>query len=415
MPDARSEIRNAFARRLARTPMSPDLPGRVAQHVAGGGQRPPLRFAAAVAVLLAVAVVGTLVYTAESRRPPARPATAPPPSATPSILPTGTPTLATTPSASLRITAYRLPDQNAVVESIAWGPDGALWFTMQGSTGAIGRLDASGAVRELALPQGTANPRGIAIGPDRALWIAAQGTPSSNGVILRLTTDGRFTRYVLASPDSAVQGITAGPDGALWFTEEAANKIGRITTSGAVTEYPLPTGPNAAQCGQRCPLDIVAGPDGALWFTESQFSIGGGNRIGRISTSGMVTEYAVPTQNSLPGRIVRGPDGSLWFTEDRGARVGRVTADGRVTELPVPGQAAGGTTQAVAAGSDGAVWVVGAPARADLSSPVDRLYRIAPDGTIAEHRLPGSGTAITAGAAGTLWVAGQGQIWKVEL
>lgn len=424
MPDVRSEIRNVFARRLDRAPMSPDLPGRVAQHVARRAQQPPLRFAAVVAVLLAVAVVGTLVYMVEGRRPHQRPATTPPPVATPSVLPTETPTLAPTPStsatpaptsAALRITAYRLPDQNAGVGSIAWSPDGALWFTTQGSTGAIGRLDASGAVREFALPQGTTSPSGIAIGPDGALWIAARAAPSSNGVILRLTKDGSFTRYALASPDSATYGIAAGPDGALWFTEEGANRIGRITTSGAVTEYPLPTGANPAQCGQRCPLDIASGPDGALWFTESQFSAGGGNKIGRITTSGVVTEYTVPTQNSLPGRIVRGPDGSLWFTEDRGARVGRVTADGHVTELPLPGQAAGGTTQAVAAGSDGAVWVVGAPARADLSTPVDRLYRVAPDGTIAEHQLPGSGTAITAGAAGTLWVAGQGQVWKVEL
>jgi hypothetical protein len=41
-----------------------------------------------------------------------------------------------------------------------------------------------------------------------------------------------------------------------------ANQIGRITTEGTITEYPIPTpdsGPNG----------ITAGPDGALWFTES--------------------------------------------------------------------------------------------------------------------------------------------------
>ena len=35
-------------------------------------------------------------------------------------------------------------------------------------------------------------------------------------------------------------GIASGPDGALWFTELAANRIGRITTSGSLTEYPVP-------------------------------------------------------------------------------------------------------------------------------------------------------------------------------
>jgi virginiamycin B lyase len=366
-------------------------------------RRRPSRFAIAAAVLLAVAMVGTLVYVLAHR--PAGTA----PVATPPLVLTPTPG-----PPELRITANRLPNQATTVGGMAWGADGALWFTEQGPTNAIGRLDTSGAVREFELPQGTAGASGIALGPDGALWIATRAAASPDGIVLRLAAGGNFTRYTLASPGSAAQGITAGPDGALWFTEETANRIGRITTSGAVTEYPLPTDPNAAQCGQRCPVDIAAGPDGALWFPESQFSMGGGNKIGRITTAGVVTEYVVPTRDSLPGRIAAGRDGRLWFTEDRGG-IGCVTVDGRVTEQTLPGQARGATTRGVAAGSDGAVWVVGAPARTDVDTPVDRLYRVAPEGTITEHRLPGSGGAITAGAAGTLWVAGQGQVWKVEL
>ena len=36
-------------------------------------------------------------------------------------------------------------------------------------------------------------------------------------------------------------GIAAGPDDALWFVEEFGNKIGRITTAGVFTEYDIPT------------------------------------------------------------------------------------------------------------------------------------------------------------------------------
>src|SRR5947208_10815907 len=39
----------------------------------------------------------------------------------------------------------------------------------------------------------------------------------------------------------APQGIAAGPDGALWYTDAAANKIGRITNTGHVSEFSLPT------------------------------------------------------------------------------------------------------------------------------------------------------------------------------
>jgi hypothetical protein len=102
---------------------------------------------------------------------------------------------------------------------------------------------------------------------------------SARTEIGRVTTSGAITEYLTPSTLAASDlqgGVTAGSDGALWFTEHAlpANKIGRITTSGAVTEFPLlGTG--------ESPLGIAAGPDGALWFTESATLA---NKIGRITT-----------------------------------------------------------------------------------------------------------------------------------
>ena len=61
---------------------------------------------------------------------------------------------------------------------------------------------------------------------------------------------------------SGPQFIIKGPDGALWFTELATNKIGRITTTGVITEFPVPRGSSSNLLG------ITAGPDGALWFAE---------------------------------------------------------------------------------------------------------------------------------------------------
>jgi virginiamycin B lyase len=40
------------------------------------------------------------------------------------------------------------------------------------------------------------------------------------------------------------------------------NKIGRITPSGAISEFPIATKSSG-------PVGIVAGPDGNLWFVES--------------------------------------------------------------------------------------------------------------------------------------------------
>src|SRR5579871_3379563 len=75
---------------------------------------------------------------------------------------------------------------------------------------------------------------------------------------------------------ASMDGIVAGPDGAMWFTEFRTCEIGRIATSGAITQYPL-------SCSRKDagPRGITVGPDGALWFTAR-------DTIGRITTSGEV-------------------------------------------------------------------------------------------------------------------------------
>jgi hypothetical protein len=57
-----------------------------------------------------------------------------------------------------------------------------------------------------------------------------------------------------------------------------------------------------------------------LWFTEYI-----GNKIGRITTAGVITEFSIPTLGSSPSDITAGADGNLWFTEASGSRIGRIT------------------------------------------------------------------------------------------
>jgi virginiamycin B lyase len=111
-------------------------------------------------------------------------------------------------------------------------------------------------------------------------------------------------------PDGFVPGITIGPDGALWFTQLSGGQVGHITTAGTITQYGAGSG-----------SAIVAGPDGALWFTR--YSSDTGN-IGRITTSGSFTGYPVPGAYFLDG-ITVGPDGALWFTDQDVNTIGRIT------------------------------------------------------------------------------------------
>ena len=49
-------------------------------------------------------------------------------------------------------------------------------------------------------------------------------------------SDGKIAYVKLPHSDSGPAGITSGPDGNLWFTEHSGNRIGRLSTTGTLTE-----------------------------------------------------------------------------------------------------------------------------------------------------------------------------------
>ena len=193
---------------------------------------------------------------------------------------------------------------------------------------AVSASPAPAAITEFTIPTGVYPSGPLAFGPDGAIWFT--GKKGDASMIGRLTTAGGYTEFGgITNPSHANPGpvgITAGPDGRLWFTEYDANKIGAITTAGVVTEY------STGLTARAGPNRITAGPDGRLWFTESQ-----AGKIGAITTSGTITEYALPDSQSGPSDITTGPDGALWFTEHRGEALGRITTDGTITEDPLYG------------------------------------------------------------------------------
>lgn len=215
--------------------------------------------------------------------------------------------------------------------SIAAGPDGNLWFT-EWQANQVGRITPGGVITEFPLPVMAVD---IVGGPDGNLWLAS---PTIG--IGRMTLAGVVTWFPLSSTSGAV-GIALGPDGNLWFTDQPANEIGRITPSGTITKYPVPT--EASR-----PTDITRGPDGNLWFTETGPDV---NQVGRITTTGIVAEYPIP---SFAWYIAAGPDGALWFPEPTANQLGRISTSGVVTEIPVP--TANSSPLGVAAGPDGNIW-----------------------------------------------------------
>jgi virginiamycin B lyase len=158
-----------------------------------------------------------------------------------------------------------------------------------------------------------------------------------------------ITEFSLPAESSSPYFIALGPDRNLWFTDFGAGKIGKITTTGVATEFPLPSIASTPH-----PTGIVAGPDGALWFTEP-----GVNKIGRIPTSATVatpgiTEYGpLPTANSYPTFITVGPDHqTLYFSEANNLKIGKITTLGAISETTAPGYSSG-----IAGDPDGNLWI----------------------------------------------------------
>lgn len=195
---------------------------------------------------------------------------------------------------------------------ITTGPDGALWFANQGNN-SIGRITTSGSVSNFT-NAGIVSPYDITPGPNGALWFTNQN-PSGISSVGEISTGGSvssFTNSKITNP----YGIVA--DGSsVWITNlpggsGGSDAIESLSSSGSVTHvYKDPSLSN--------PSSITVGSDGALWFVNN-----GNASIGRITTSGTISNYTDPTIDG-PIWIAAGSDGALWFSNQSNSSIGRIT------------------------------------------------------------------------------------------
>jgi streptogramin lyase len=178
-------------------------------------------------------------------------------------------------------------------------------------------------------------------------------------MIGRITTVGAVTLFSEGiSSTAGIQRITGGPDGNVWFTEAGLNRIASITPNGEISEFGANISPSAGL------FDIVTGSDGNLWFSESTTAL-----IGRITPQGVVTEFQTGLDpKNAPLVLTLGPDGNIWFGEQTtsnstGAaqghnRFGKITTSGVVTEYfaDLPGLAFPDSPTSIAHGPGNTVW-----------------------------------------------------------
>ncbi len=268
----------------------------------------------------------------------------------------------------------------------AAGPDGNLWFTESYPANGVGKMTPDGVVTSYPLPSADAQPTGITAGPDGNVWFLETNVDK----IASVTPSGTITEY--AANGYAWFGIITGPDGNLWFPyiyarSCACSAIGRITPTGTVTAFPTTT-------ASSDPFDVAVGSDGNIWFTEGSVS-----QIGKMSTSGtMLAEYPVKTANASLSAITAGPDGNLWFLENTAyGAVGKITTSGVVTEYKAQIQ---NFQNGIVSGPDGAIWYAqGYPnvvARVTTKGAVSTVPLTTPNAL---------GNSLTVGPDHKIWVA----------
>ena len=145
------------------------------------------------------------------------------------------------------VTELLRPHRRRARTASSAGPDGNLWFTEH--DGRPDRADHADRRRSPSsrVPTPAAGPYGIAAGPGRQPLVhRARRQPDRADHADRRVTE--FSAGITAG--SVPLGIAAGPDGNLWFTELDGNRIGRITPGGAVTEFPGITA-NSEPTGSR--------------------------------------------------------------------------------------------------------------------------------------------------------------------
>src|SRR5262249_25520433 len=192
-------------------------------------------------------------------------------------------------------------------------------FASNGGSSAAATTGIDATTIEFPLPPRDAGPFSIALGSNGNLWF----TEVLGNAIGKITSTGAITEF---SWHGSPGGITAGPDGALWFTEIAGNKIGSITTAGQFgTEFTIPTAGAFAH-------EIATGPDGALWFAAA-----GAERSGGVTTAGQFREFLIPRSVATPLDIVAAQAGNMLFTETGSKKIGRIptTPDHTITEFTV--------------------------------------------------------------------------------
>lgn len=203
-------------------------------------------------------------------------------------------------------------------------------------------------------------------------------TEQAASKIGQLSTGGSFLEVATKSAGEAPTSIIVGPNNALWWTQLNVPSVATMTTGFVTTnivEYPIPWGGSA-------PVFLTRGvPDSSMYFTDA-----GVNAIGEVSTTGVFSgPFTIPTSGANPQGIVTGPDNKMWFTEFNTSKIG--VLDPLTNTITEHATAANSHPDYIVVGPDGALWFT-----EDIAGGA-KLGRMTTTYQYSEYPLPGASSA----------------------
>ena len=243
------------------------------------------------------------------------------------------------------------------------------------------------------LAEGLDHPEGIAAGPEGTLYAGGEA-----GQIYRIAEGGAVEQF--ASTQGFIYGVTIDAAGDVYACDFGNTCVTRVSVAGEVSTYSTGT----AERPMRVPNFSAFDDAGNLYVTDSGEWGRDDGLVYRIAPGG---ETSVWTERSprFPNGCCLSPDGgALLVVESRGRTIVRIPIeDDGSAGAPSPlVDLSGSQPDGVALAGDGTMFV-------GCYRP-DRLYRIAPDGSVEIFAEDPDGVVLNQPANVAFFGAGFGRL-----
>ena len=205
------------------------------------------------------------------------------------------------------VTEYQI-QPGSYPNAITTDSQGNVWFALQNTTSLAELTPSNGTVHLFRPPELKSTGLttwGIFVDNSKhVVWFTDANT---NSIWSFNVASGNSTEYHIQTQFAFPYQIAQDGKGNVWFTELFGNKIGEITTSGALEEYPVPKFGNVSDVE---PSGITIDQESnSIWFTETAVDAVGSYFDGRFNS------YNLSGLVQSPAGIAVDSNGNLWMTQ----------------------------------------------------------------------------------------------------